>query len=277
MGILWDFSDPPNQGSKNSGKIRSIYPKNISYVVERNLVVTGQGLECRNCLMVRLPVWQCEDTLHCLSHANTHLSKALVEEPKHVPKTDEHRNGYLNVWSIKHLKRQKLKLAVLVPPFILIPLGVCFGGPNLYEKQTCTKTPTFSSVRFGKRTCAQLAIFGCSVAQHVYRSLDIPHNLTPIEFSKRNFCKRRLGPKRIKPFPWTGKSCFSNRALVEAIFEASNAFKESAFEASKFVSTKTLLLEHYYHRQGIWRPINVDNAFCFANSRSPPLVNPPRT
>ena len=31
-----------------------------------------------------------------------------------------------------------------------------------------------------------------------------------------------------------------------------NAFKHSVLEASKLVSTKTLLLKHYYRRQGVW-------------------------
>ena len=41
------------------------------------------------------------------------------------------------------------------------------------------------------------------------------------------------------------QSCFS-----QGHFEAPNAFKSSAFEASKLVSTKTLLLKHYCRHQG---------------------------
>ena len=33
-----------------------------------------------------------------------------------------------------------------------------------------------------------------------------------------------------------------------------NAFKNSVFEAPKLVSTKTLLLKHYYRRQGFQEP-----------------------
>ena len=53
--------------------------------------------------------------------------------------------------------------------------------------------------------------------------------------------------------PWAGKSCFSNRALVETVFEApkiSNVLKNRVFGPSKSVSTKTLLLKHYHCRQG---------------------------
>ena len=52
-------------------------------------------------------------------------------------------------------------------------------------------------------------------------------------------------------WPWTGKSCFSNRALVEAVFEAPKCLQKNVLEASKLVSTKTLLLKHYYRRQGV--------------------------
>ena len=45
---------------------------------------------------------------------------------------------------------------------------------------------------------------------------------------------------------WTGKLCFSDRALVKT----RSAFKNCVFQASKLVSTKTLLLKHYYRRQG---------------------------
>ena len=42
-------------------------------------------------------------------------------------------------------------------------------------------------------------------------------------------------------------SCFSNLAFVKAIFEALKfLFQYSVCEASKLVSTKTLLLKHYY-------------------------------
>ena len=47
-----------------------------------------------------------------------------------------------------------------------------------------------------------------------------------------------------------GESCFSNHALVKTIFETPKCLKNSGFEASKLVSTKTLLLKHYYRRQG---------------------------
>ena len=41
-------------------------------------------------------------------------------------------------------------------------------------------------------------------------------------------------------------------ALLSSRFsKLRNAFKYSVFEASKLVSTKTLLLKHYYRRQGI--------------------------
>ena len=50
--------------------------------------------------------------------------------------------------------------------------------------------------------------------------------------------------------PWKGTSCFSNRALVKTICEARRAFEYCVFEASKVVSTKTLVLKHYYHCQG---------------------------
>ena len=54
----------------------------------------------------------------------------------------------------------------------------------------------------------------------------------------------------VRPFlPWTGMSCFSNRALVKAIFEASKCLTCGVFEASKSVSTKTLLWKHDYRRQ----------------------------
>ena len=36
-------------------------------------------------------------------------------------------------------------------------------------------------------------------------------------------------------------------ALVKTIFEALKCLKDSVFETSKLVSTKTLLLKHYYH------------------------------
>ena len=52
------------------------------------------------------------------------------------------------------------------------------------------------------------------------------------------------------PQQWTRKSRFSNRALVEAIFEAPECLKNSVFEASKLVSTKTLVLKHSYRHQG---------------------------
>ena len=42
-----------------------------------------------------------------------------------------------------------------------------------------------------------------------------------------------------------------NRALVKAIFRLGTAIKNSVFEASKLVSTKTLLLKHYYRHQGL--------------------------
>ena len=41
-----------------------------------------------------------------------------------------------------------------------------------------------------------------------------------------------------------------NRALVEELFEAPKCHKNCVFEASKLVSTKTLLLKHYYRSQG---------------------------
>ena len=55
--------------------------------------------------------------------------------------------------------------------------------------------------------------------------------------------------------PWTGKSCFSNRALAKAIFEAPKCHKNSASEASTLVSTrKPFLLKHYYRLHGnVWR------------------------
>ena len=40
-----------------------------------------------------------------------------------------------------------------------------------------------------------------------------------------------------------------NRALVQAIFEAiRNAFKNRIFEASKLVSTRTVVLKHYFRK-----------------------------
>ena len=47
-----------------------------------------------------------------------------------------------------------------------------------------------------------------------------------------------------------------NRALIIVLKSRQflglpNAFKNSVFEASKLVSTKTLLLKHYYRRQGL--------------------------
>ena len=57
-------------------------------------------------------------------------------------------------------------------------------------------------------------------------------------------------------------SCFSNRALVKTIFEAPNASKNSVFEAEKWVSTKTLLLKHYYHRQGYPRSSSRSGGTC---------------
>ena len=62
-----------------------------------------------------------------------------------------------------------------------------------------------------------------------------------------DLCLPLLHPKSN---PRTGQSCFSNRALVHANFEAPNAFKNSVSEASKMVSTKTLLLKHCYCSQG---------------------------
>ena len=50
--------------------------------------------------------------------------------------------------------------------------------------------------------------------------------------------------------PWKCKSCFSNCALVKTFLRFWNAFKHSDFEASKLVSTKSLLLKPYYRRQG---------------------------
>ena len=48
-----------------------------------------------------------------------------------------------------------------------------------------------------------------------------------------------------------GKSRFSSCALVKAIFEALKClYKNSVFEASQLVSTKTLLLKHSCRRQG---------------------------
>ena len=46
-----------------------------------------------------------------------------------------------------------------------------------------------------------------------------------------------------------------NRALVivlqsKQFLRLRNAFKNNVFEARKLVSTKTLLLKHYYRRQG---------------------------
>ena len=70
----------------------------------------------------------------------------------------------------------------------------------------------------------------------------------------------------VERIPWTGKSCFSNRVLVKAIFEASNAFKNSVFEASKLFPTKTLLLKHYYRRQGL--------TLCFPFSRIQAIASP---
>ena len=55
-------------------------------------------------------------------------------------------------------------------------------------------------------------------------------------------------PSKSSGKPRKCKSCFSNHALVETIFEG--AFKRSVFEAWRFVSTKTLLLKHYDRRQG---------------------------
>ena len=51
--------------------------------------------------------------------------------------------------------------------------------------------------------------------------------------------------------PVNRRSCFSNRALVEATSEALNAFKNSVFEASKSFSTKAILLKHNYRLQGL--------------------------
>ena len=46
------------------------------------------------------------------------------------------------------------------------------------------------------------------------------------------------------------QSCFSNRALVKAIFEALTCLqKKGVFVASELVSTKTLLPKHDYRRQ----------------------------
>ena len=48
---------------------------------------------------------------------------------------------------------------------------------------------------------------------------------------------------------WTGKSCFNNRVLVDAISELWNAFKYSVFEPQNWSRLKPLLLKHYYRRQ----------------------------
>ena len=63
---------------------------------------------------------------------------------------------------------------------------------------------------------------------------------------------------QLESFPWTGKSCFSNRALVKAFPRLWNAFKNGVFEASKLVSTKALFLnlKHDYRRQGIFRNLS---------------------
>ena len=47
-----------------------------------------------------------------------------------------------------------------------------------------------------------------------------------------------------------GNRALYNRVLVKAILEALKCLKNSVFEASKLVSTKTLLLKHYYRHEG---------------------------
>ena len=53
-------------------------------------------------------------------------------------------------------------------------------------------------------------------------------------------------------YPWKLKPGFINRVLVEVIFEASNAFRNSGFGASKLASAKTPLLKPYYRLHGLW-------------------------
>ena len=48
-------------------------------------------------------------------------------------------------------------------------------------------------------------------------------------------------------------------------------FNNSVFEASKLVSTKTLLLKQYYRRQGIWTNGN-DCSWDGLSTARPPLL-----
>ena len=82
----------------------------------------------------------------------------------------------------------------------------------------------------------------------IYRGAKCPTLKTAEKLPKRG--AEWVPVKQPKKSPWTGKSCFSNRALVKTILRCWNAFKYSVLEASKVVSTKTLLLKHYYRRQG---------------------------
>ena len=67
----------------------------------------------------------------------------------------------------------------------------------------------------------------------------------------------------------------ANRALVIVLqsrpfLRLRNAFKNSAFEASKLVSTKALLLKHYYCRQGQ----HVNGEKCMVATMPPELTTP---
>ena len=51
---------------------------------------------------------------------------------------------------------------------------------------------------------------------------------------------------------WTRKSCFCDRALVEATFEASKCLcRNTVLEASNWFRLKPMFLKHYFRRQDL--------------------------
>ena len=71
----------------------------------------------------------------------------------------------------------------------------------------------------------------------------------------------RISRKKNLLLAWKCKSCFSNRVFFEAL---KTPLKCSVFEASKLVSTKTLLPKHYYRRQGFDRFWNGCSFFAYS-------------